>query len=68
MKHTIQRRFRRAGMALFATLAGGTTLQTCETRLRDAITTGTRTYISTFLDPTSILGALFAADTDTTEP
>ena len=68
MKDTVQKRLRRAGLALFAILAGGSTLQTCETRLRDAITTGTRGYISTLLDPTNLIGVILGTDTSTTGP
>ena len=60
-------RLRRLGLTLCAALAGGTTLQSCESRLHDAIVQGTRGYISTLLDPTNLIGAILVPDT-TTEP
>lgn len=68
MKTARKNRVRRVGLTLCAALAGGTTLQTCETRLRDAIVTGTRGYISALLDPTNLIGAILVPDTTTDEP
>lgn len=66
MKAAHRNRFQRWGMTLCAALAGGTTLQTCESRLSDAITQGTRNYISTLLDPTTLIAA-FLVNEDTTD-
>lgn len=68
MKTPYRNRVRRVGLTLCAALAGGTTLQTCETRLRDAIVTGTRGYIGTLLDPTNFIGAILVQDATTDEP
>jgi len=68
MMTTHRNRVRRMGLTLCAALAGGTTLQTCESRLHDAIVTGTRGYISVLLDPTNLIGAILVPDTTTNEP
>lgn len=66
MKAVHHHRVRKWGLTLCAALAGGSTLQTCETRLRDAVVEGTRNYVSTLLDPTNIIEAILvpAATTD----
>jgi hypothetical protein len=56
-KHAAAQRLYRV---LFAALAGGSLCQTCETRFRDAFVQGTRTYISTLLDPRTIFADAIA--------
>lgn len=51
-----------------AVLAGGSLLQTCEVRFRDAAVAGTRNYIRTLLDPSSVLQVLIEQSTTVDEP
>jgi len=53
-------------LVMSAALAGGSLLQSCEVRVRDAVVLGTRGYISTLLDPTNVLQTLFAQPDEST--
>jgi hypothetical protein len=53
---------------LAATLAGGSLLETCQTRLRDGIVGGTENYILSLLDPTLFIEDLLDDGTSTEEP
>ena len=44
----------RLALTLAAALAGGSLLSTCQTRLKDAIVSGSKDYFFTFLDPSSM--------------
>ena len=57
----------RLAMILAATLAGGSLMSTCQTRLKDAIISGSKDYLFTLLDPSSIAEFLLDQDGDTEE-
>ena len=54
-------------MILAAALAGGSLLSTCQTRLKDAIVSGSKDYFFTLLDPSSIAEFLLDQTGDTEE-
>ena len=49
----------RLALTVAAALAGGTMLNTCETRLRDAVVAGSKDFLFSVLDPNAIVDALF---------
>lgn len=53
-----RRRVRKWGLLLMATLSGGTTFVSCDTRLRQDIVDGTKAWIFSLLDPNLFLDAL----------
>ena len=53
-----QRMLRKVRWTLTAALAGGSLFGACEVRFRDAIVSGSKDYLRTLLDPTSILQLL----------
>lgn len=54
-------------MILAAALAGGSLMSTCQTRLKDAIISGSKDYFFTLLDPSSIAEFLLGQNGDTEE-
>ena len=60
-------RRRKLAMTLAAALAGGSMLSTCETRLRNAVVSGTKDYFFSILNPTTIVDLLFPSETDGSE-
>jgi hypothetical protein len=51
-------------MTVAAALAGGSMLSTCDTRLRDAVVSGSKDYFFSLLNPNTIVNVLFG-DQDT---
>jgi hypothetical protein len=56
-------------LTLAAALTGGSLLGTCELRLRQGLIDGSKGFLSSLLDPTTIVGSLFEeADGSTESP
>jgi len=49
----------RLAMTVVAALVGGSMLSTCETRLRDAVVTGSKDFLFSLLDPSTIVSVMF---------
>lgn len=59
-----QRR-RRIAALLAATLSGGVTFESCETRFKEAAVAGTTEYLYSIFNPTTIVELLFDLDEET---
>jgi len=61
-----RKRLRRA-LTLILPLTGGTLFTNCQARIRESVIDGSKNYLSSLLDPTSILEALLADSDNTSE-
>lgn len=66
MKHARSNWFRISRTMVIA-LTGGTVMGACDTRLRDAIVTGSKDYLFTILNPTNIISLFVPEDATETE-
>ncbi len=57
-------RHNKLALAMAAALAGGSLFSACDTRLRDAAVDGSKSYLFSLLDPTTLIEAL-VDDTET---
>ncbi len=63
MKTSNTQRLRRWGLVLVATLSGGTTFASCDTRIRQDLVDGTKTFLFSLFDPNLFLGSMTSGTT-----